>query len=622
MDEPESHSQATWGQWGPINAKFGLHFQHFATLPQLSDFEAIEAYLHDHHQSWLVLDLKPVLAQFEKGATVLEVSVPTLGFSDPAFDVEVRPLFALPMMINGALGRSAQGTDKLIDVQITDISGQRYPLLFDEQGQIDYSKIQNALAPGQQVFTTLKTIHYQFSKALLLEHLGLVKWELAPSQEPQIIFEPPFHFSQPFSMNLRTLDHQGNPLSEHQQWFDPPNPLSSIHEQGFELQCHHEGGQGELKLDSAFKVEPWDKGFRHQVLIEIPKTPGQDIQVSHGNAPQYALDQDSEYFRFIQYHGLSESTLTQLVTTLLPKENILNAQTFSSLHSDPNASVFNAFKDHPQALSTLHDLVIQGVIEQTLPLFALKPMFADPQEILSQFQQWDLNTLDPHDHSVLSTWLGPLTETMDETFYAQVIDDLDEWLSMGPEQLEIQFHATLQGGEDPLHHQDLRLELHSQPWSSPQGLTPTLTLEGNTQSHHIIEHQLLPSDSNPFSFDPESDAEMLLSDAPLTPSSSTGQWHAVHLPSALEGIDIIEDFNFANNDKLDLSALFYEIEKSGDILTDVKLHTTQSGDTEVLVEKSSEQGDTQTLHVATLVGVSPENGDLPLDPHSFIELPH
>src|SRR5579872_4080704 len=86
----------------PIEALFGLHFCRVGTLPNQTQWEQIKSYI----QSYSPIKLLAVSIQSELDILsehpdcALEVRVPTLGFTDLAFDYDIRPWFLTPVIVN------------------------------------------------------------------------------------------------------------------------------------------------------------------------------------------------------------------------------------------------------------------------------------------------------------------------------------------------------------------------------------------------------------------------------------------------------------------------------------------------------------------------------------------
>lgn len=456
MLEPSSYSSRTANQ---VNTKFGLHDKHFATLANFNDFHQILEWSGglDH---LINLDIHPELGHL--ASTVLDffIKVPTLGFTDPAFDYDMRPWFAVPIGLNGFGSTVAQPWSSLAKNIIgVDLLGNQYPLLLNEKHQIDYEAIA-ASQQGEKLFTTLKALIYVYSPQQLIAGEGLTPLSNAQALKNKCVLMPPQHAHKDYTIEVGLMSHEGVEQSRVVQI--ERLPLSDyLHVNNFSIELASNSNHNLLDIFIDAQTRKDVALNQYMMSLTLPRS---GINLQSITSPAMVVEPMGDDFRLTKVFGLSETALRSVLTTLIPGTHL--TQAFENSQTDLDDSVFNDFS-MPKALDLLYATVIDSVINTSIPLMALNSMF-DVEHFPDAVQSLPMEDWSIADNHVfaelLHGWQGNSEHAVED-----FADKLDGMLTL--EKFYPQWHVAF-ATEDDFDHESFKAQLYFEPWDHSQHVTP------------------------------------------------------------------------------------------------------------------------------------------------------
>lgn len=565
-----------------LSAKFGLHEGHFAELPLLWEYQQGKAIYGNSSNTWLSIDITPELALLDKNeGQELSISVPMLGFTDPILDYSLLPMFAVPFSIHGLVALDNNPGLSRAKVIARDIADNVYPLLSNPKGKIDYGLIEASLS-GSDIFSHLKEITYIYTRAQLIESQGLQPLTSRPPVLEMLLSKS----GMPFSLTLSVKDKNQNLLSKREIQYQghsislPRGQLLALWQNDGitnNLHIHYQTSQSQTLQE----------GYRARIDFDIPMQEGVEYSCKQTGS---SISKSSKILRFTHYFGLSGKTYKMLAKCIIPFENFKNVL-LNKKNKAKNRSNLNCYEKHQAVISVLYEYLIQGIVNQSVPLFALSPYFVQADEIQKALQSLDLDLFDKHDQFVLKQLYQ---------FTLNFIDEVDRLLSMANQTIDIRFIVQTKNNNissDMLISANLQIDSFGGETYGILSQTPI----------HILNNNRIEKGAN---------------DAFFTPKlhSTKGAVYKVSLANILQGADVIEGFNWRANDKINLSELLNALGENANGSTVVHARITPNGDTEIWVEHFSKTSKQPTnYHIATLKGVSTQHGNLPGDLNTFIE---
>ncbi|MBI2792694.1 MAG: type I secretion C-terminal target domain-containing protein [Gammaproteobacteria bacterium] len=570
-------------------AKFGLHEGHFAELPSLMEYQQGKAVYGNSHNTWLSIDITSELALLGKNeGQELCVSVPMLGFTDPALDYSLLPMFAIPFSIHGLVALDENPGLSRAKVMARDIADNLYPLLTCPKGKIDYGLIDASLS-GKPIFSHLKEITYIYNKSQLMEAQGLQSLTSKTPVLEMLLSKSGMPFSLTLSvkdinqklLSIRKVDYKGHSISL------PRGQLLALWQKdGLKnnLHIHYQTSQSKTLQE----------GYRARIDFDIPMQEGVEYSWKQTGS---SISKSSKILRFTHYFGLSVKAFKRLAKCIIPFENFKNIL-LSQKQKTKIKSNLNCYEKHQSVISILHEHLLQGIANQSIPLFALSPYFVQADKIQKELRSLDLNLFDKHDQFVIKQ-LYQFIDSNENTVL-NFIDEVDRLLSMANQTIDTSFIVQTKSNNissDTLISANLQIDNLVGETYSILSQTPI----------HILNNNQIEKGAN---------------DAFFTPKlhSTKGAVYKVSLAKILQGADVIEDFNWRANDKINLSELLNALGENANGSTVVHARITPNGDTEIWVEHFSKTSKQPTnYHIATLKGVSTQHGNLPGDLNTFIE---
>ncbi len=550
--------------------KYGLHGGFFGTLPVLEDYQSL--LLHPDNLFAFDITHELELLSIHQGA-MLTISVPTCGYTDPAMDYLIAPMFALPSIMDGCVAKTPG--QLIAHVMGTDIRGNRYPLFTQEQGKIDFTLIEKTLNDNIDRFTTLLEITYGFTFDDINQVDSLIL--ACPNKRGKFeLFIPSNVGAFDFQINV-VLDHKVLSQQTIQYKPKPEQPKGRL------VGIWQEGNQKSyLHINYKLPSLTYKRGCaRAKVVIDVPLQEGVDYTWQSAKGVK---GQDGKTLRFTQYYGLSEHAFKQVIFAILPqtifKDKFLNGLT--------QAGMFNRYDLHGDLVFCLYENLIHGVLNESVPLYALSPYFAQDDLIKANMAKIITSAFDEHDQFVLTQ----LKELVNDKSAQAFIDEVDRLLSS-------QAHY----GETTLVIETMHKPL--QPISSPLIASFVLESKDNQVLCMTTDQAFIQIINKNRIFVKEKHSRF-----------EKGERYTIGVHNLTDGVDIIENFNWEENDKINLTEIVNTLrtQKGGSYVVNIRI--TPTGDTEIWIAHSQKGDETAHYHIATLKGIS----TLPKDISRFIEV--
>lgn len=458
----------------PIETLFGLHFLRLGTLPNQEQWQQIKSYIQSYSPvKLLTASIQPELDILsEHPDYALEVRVPTLGFTDLAFDYDIRPWFLTPVVINHHIAQT--GTlehTKVADLWVTDIAENYYQLLFSQTGQFDYDKMSEQAGNGV-VFTTLKNIHYIFSLPTLLgEGLEALPENKRASQAALLHFFPPPVLRKKYEIELLILDGQRNKIQKRTVEIQPETQqhlfvshFETLHSRSVEakikqeslgikvglyveqeLPCSRYGYKIKLSVNQKIKL---GKLSAYTQPLPYHFRPGMDyLRVKNNNKKQ------SNIYEYVLFFGLSHSAMNQLIQIIISKERFFKNHLISSVQQkNKNKNQFNYYYLQPDLIDKLYEGVTNACAHKTIPLYALSESFELSAIIFSKLMNLDTSLWDGHDQWVFERMfyeqLSSIRPDYDPTEVGfEWVDKIDKLLNEHQTDIDIQNNIDILSGK-------------------------------------------------------------------------------------------------------------------------------------------------------------------------------
>ncbi len=348
-------------------------------------------------------------------------------------------------------------------------------------------------------------------------------------------------------------------------------------------------GRQKSYLHINYKLTPLKQVGRAKIVIDIPMQ--EDVNYTWESAP-CVKGFDSKSLRFTQFYGLSVDAFKQVICAVISPMMFVTGF-MSSESNKSSADSFNRYDIHPQLKLCLYEHVINGVLNQSVPLFALSPYFASFDEVKANLLNINWASFDDHDQFVFKKLYEILLT--EECNVMPLIEEVDRLLSLHPEYCETTLVLETMG--KALKENALPIKAHFSFEDKNGELLYAIGHEAKIQilrknrSMTLVENQ--------------------------APPVQKGAVYNLNLNHIVKGAHVIEGFNWQANDKINLSDLMDALTTCGGSSV-VHAKITPLGDTEIWVEHHSNEHKTEQYHIATLKGLN----HLPGDISHFIEVGH
>ncbi|MGD9590902.1 MAG: type I secretion C-terminal target domain-containing protein [Candidatus Berkiella sp.] len=553
--------------------QYGLHACAFGAIPFINDYERFLQLQDQGEYRLFAINIQKELKLVKSNPNArLCISVPTRGFTDPLLDYVSKPLFAIPTLIDGAIAKEFNTIHA--NVTVTDIAQNHYPLLKTKNSDISFEQIEKNLIDKKDRFTTLDQITFEFTA----EQLVGDNWDTRFSNKKDLLeLLIPCSFT-PFDFKIYVA--QENKILRETTVHYPGTKLAVLKSK---LMAIWQEGNQKSYLHINFKIAPHQHAARAKVIIEVPLQSG--VNYTWESAPSIK-GKNSKSIRFTQYYGLSANAFEKVICAIV-NPSLFEAR-FMSCKKQKTEFRFNRYDAHPELWHTLYDHIIQGVLNQSVPLFALSPYFASYDEIKNAMEEITWQYFDEHDQFVFKKLYEILITNTSNMI--PFIDEVDRLLSLMPEYCET----------------TLVLETMGKHLSNEQF---------NLKAHFILENS---AGKQVLAQDDEATLQILRKNRQLSVVNSKaiatqGAVYHLNLNHLESGAHVIEDFNMQANDKINLSDLMNALSQSGGSSV-IHAQITPSGDTEIWVEHHTLSSRNQ-YHIATLKGMN-----IPCDISHFIQV--
>lgn len=375
-------------------AKYGLNGQAFATLPNLKRYRLFK----QKEKHIVTLDIQKEIAALTSKTDTLQVTVPTMGFTDPLLDYSALPRFAIPLSINGYVADEENPGKAKATVWGKDISGEA-----------------TLLHPQKDVaaFTTLRAITYVFSADHIRQGQGLVK--IASEQVVGMMeFWLCYPAKTPLAFLLEVKNDKGQVILSRDICYYPPPYVSP--KANFWI--------SETITCNALVCDPHSY-FRSRWVC--------DLQLKDTT------------LRLTHYAGLSLPATRALLEHLIPFAHFFSI----FAEKNPKQSAINRYDLYPEHQRIFYEHLLESILDQSLPLLALQDYFAPDAHhnlaLQKLSEEWD-----DHDKCVFqSAQNSPSLEAF--------VDALDELIVLRDPLFTAHLHPSL-GSED--HElQDIQVNL-------------------------------------------------------------------------------------------------------------------------------------------------------------------
>jgi hypothetical protein len=472
----------------------------------------------------------------------------------------------------------------------TDIAHQQYPLLLSPKGEIDFNLTQSKVGSATLLFTTLLEITYRYSKAQVIDGQGLTALTDATHGTIELLMP---RYETPFSIFLQIRDNAHQVLSEREIKFAPKS--KSLPQGQLVALLKQEATSTDLHINYKTAKANLAHITRAKIIFDVPMQPG----LEYAWQEACLCGQEGKTLRLTQLFGLSHHAALALMNCIIPQEHFTQLLLAQKKETSGTDFIFNRFEKCPNTIAVLYNLLQQGLINRSVPLFALQKYFVKNQTIGEKLLRIDLTSFDKHDQFVIKQ-LYKLLIRENETVF-EFMDEVDKLLSLRPEQIETRISLAISGKVHPqneLLHSCLYLE-NAQGETIHRIFCKTQVIFLEDEKVH--EHEIKGINEAPLSSKQE---------------STKGGVYKVSLANVTQGEHVIEGFNWRDDDKINLSELLNLLKENEGGSSVVHAQITQNGDTEIWVEHfGANAKEAQHYHIATLKGVQ----NLPLDLNSIIE---
>lgn len=502
----------------PIETLFGLHCQRLGTLPSLSQWQQINSYMQFYSPiKLLTANILPELQILRAHPDYsLVVRVPTLGFTDPAFDYDVRPWFLTPVALNGHIAQTGIFEQcKVAQLWATDIAQHRFKLLFNQEGLLDYDKMSEQ-AQIDVIFTTLKNIDYVYSLPALLgeglEKLPEKEWQ---TYQSTICFFPPPLATPKYDVELVILNVEQQVIQKRMlslnavsQGYLFVSHFETLHTRSIQPKNHDY-----LSIKAGMYVEqelPSSRyGYKIKILgqakINLGKLFAYTQPVPYHFRPglnyiktKHVEDNQPNLYEYILFFGLSFSAIKTLIQIVVSKDKFFKNHLIASVQqSKQTKNQYNNYYQQPDLLDKLYELVTEACAYKTIPIYALSESFELSSIIFSKLINLDTSQWDRHDQWVYERMIYERLPSIYKNYDPmevgfEWVDTIDKLLNEHPTDIDIQNNIDIISGK--LSAQQLiEIEIYLDDFEKSafekfEENTPSLTLSKTLDSTEFNQH--------------------------------------------------------------------------------------------------------------------------------------
>lgn len=414
----------------PLSAKFGFHYGHFAELPTIEEFFRFQSRLPHLKNQLYALDIVDIMSLLNKThGCVFELEMPVLGFTDPALDYDLNPWFAIPIALNGFVANAQNPELSRAQVWVKDLIDNEYPLLQDKMCRVDYEQIFQKLSTG--FYTTLNSVCYRYTREQILEGKDLAVLPQGEHYQNKILlFLPKANIT--FKLKILVRNKDGIEIFKNELY------LSSAQEDEVSVETKSQwrgmSDQGTLQID--YRVSEKSKLDRaQQVILHLLLPENKALKWMLSGSSEWTTTHEEKQSCLTQYFGLTTQATLEILKQLIPYA-YFRRQITKAKPKDPERSSLpiNNFSASENAAQKLYQYVMSGILNRSVPLYALSDYIQNKTKIYEMLEQININHWSLSDQIVFKQYLYQLS--VGQTTAERVLDSLDSCLSFGPAHIE------------------------------------------------------------------------------------------------------------------------------------------------------------------------------------------
>lgn len=399
---------------------FGCHQGHLGHLPTEPQLRNIQKVAKTFAYQLVVLEINSLLQASNQKDIEFELSVPMLGFTDPVYDFEAVPHFAIPLVVNNWI--SGQLSSKAaFKLAATDINDYQYSLEFDSAGRVDYTRITET--EDKPIFTTLQSLQYRMPIQQVQTGKGLTALSGDVYQNKLLILLPKNY--SPFLITCRLKQKQKT--IKQKEYIVIPPPIS---DDTVKAKALWQGSrkQGELQISYTLHADVKQcRGIQGKLTLALPESKQGEMTIL---GQEQWWQNGAKKTQMMQYFGLSMAVLYQILEQLVPYQNFVSKLSSSTFVLPFRGMPCNDYEKNPKVAERLYQYLLSGVINQTVPLYALKSFTKPDEENFIRIKNIDQSRWSTADQMVFSKVMDGIAKTLPNI---EVLwDTLDSYLSFGP----------------------------------------------------------------------------------------------------------------------------------------------------------------------------------------------
>ncbi|MCS5707313.1 hypothetical protein CC99x_000185 [Candidatus Berkiella cookevillensis] len=414
----------------PLNAKFGFHYGHFAELPTIEEFFRFQSRLPHLKNQLYALDIADVMSLLNKAhGCVFELEIPVLGFTDPALDYDLNPWFAIPIALNGFVANAQSPELSKAQVWVKDLVDNEYPLLQDKMCRVDYEQIFQKLSTG--FYTTLNSVCYRYTREQILEGKDLAVLPQGEYYRNKILlFLPKANIA--FKLKILIRNKEGIEVFKNELYLS----AAQENEVSVETKSQWRGmsDNGTLQIDYCVSEKSKLEGAQHVILhLLLPENKG--LKWMLFGSSEWTTTHEEKQSCLTQYFGLTTQATLDILKQLIPYSYFRQQITKTKPKDTKGLSLpINDFSTSENAAQILYQYVMSGILNRSIPLYALSEYIKNKRKIYELLEQININHWSLSDQIVFKHYLFQLS--FGQITAERVLDSLDSCLSFGPTHIE------------------------------------------------------------------------------------------------------------------------------------------------------------------------------------------
>lgn len=414
----------------PLSAKFGFHYGHFAELPTIEEFFRFQSRLPHLKNQLYALDIRDVMPLMNKvDACVFELEIPVLGFTDPALDYDLNPWFAIPIALNGFVANAQSPALSKAQVWVKDLVDNEYPLLQDKMCRVDYEQIFQKLSTG--FYTTVNSVCYRYTREQIVEGKDLVVLPQGEHYQNKILlFLPKTNIT--FKLKILVRNKEGIEIFKNELYLSAAQEDEVLVET--KSQWRGMPDHGSLRID--YRVLEKNKlEHAQQVILHLLLPEQKGLKWKLSGSSEWATTHEEKQSCLTQYFGLTTQATLEILKHLIPYSYFRQQIKKTNLKDTERFSLsINDFSVSENAAQRLYQYVVSGILNRSIPLYALSEYIKNKKNIYKILEQININHWALSDQIVFKHYLYQLS--FGQITVERVLDSLDSCLSFGPTHIE------------------------------------------------------------------------------------------------------------------------------------------------------------------------------------------